>query len=694
MSLPTVLDAFERSPSIRDLAGRLPSRSEVLRLGGLPGSSGAVLAAWLAQRFPQRLLAIVAPTPGDADRWLTDLGHLTDGGVALYPQREALGEEEPHYEIAGERAETIEALLQGRLRVLVTTARATAERTLVPAALERLRLKVAHGERRPPGDVARALERMGYRRVPTVTEVAEFSVRGGILDMYGFGMAVPARLEWWGDDVSSIRGFDLTTQRSLQELTEITVLPVRTDAVRGRSGSRGPGLPSHAPRSAPVGHSHSGRGAGPGLRRGSASMERGGAPSRRRAPARRGGPQSRRHSVTPETWTARLEGFPRLLLRDEQRGSPGRILSRPRKMDRDIKRLRALLAGTRRRSSSATTRASASGSTSCSTRTAGRRRRAALVDRRAGRRLRHSADRLAGLASSPTTRSSAASGASVARGGTSAAHRRSTRWRSRRATTSCTSSTASASIAASRRSSSARARSRSRSSSTRAATGSTFRSIASISSSAIAPPTTIGDDAPPPRLHKLGGKRWAQQRDRTRAAIQEMTVELLDLYARRKIATRPPHVPDTRVAAAARVGFLFEDTPDQRKATDDVKRRHGEHAADGPPARRRRRLRQDRDRRARRVQGGAGRAAGRGARADDDSRRPARAHVRRAPRRFSDRVAALRRFQTREGAEGGARRARGEKGRHRHRHAPAAQPRRRRSPTSASSSSTRSIASA
>src|SRR5690606_17619867 len=52
-------------------------------------------------------------------------------------------------------------------------------------------------------------------------------------------------------------------------------------------------------------------------------------------------------------------------------------------------------------------------------------------------------------------------------------------------------------------------------------------------------------DAPPPRLHRLGGKRWAQQRDRTRAAIREMTAELLELYARRQTASRPPHVPDT-----------------------------------------------------------------------------------------------------------------------------------------------------
>ena len=114
----------------------------------------------------------------------------------------------------------------------------------MPAALQTLRLRIAVTVGGPASTVAAALEAMGYRRVPTVTEVAEFSVRGGILDVYGFGMATPARLEWWGDDISSIRGFDLTTQRSLEELTEVTVLPVSTDAVRqeptdGRSDGQG-----------------------------------------------------------------------------------------------------------------------------------------------------------------------------------------------------------------------------------------------------------------------------------------------------------------------------------------------------------------------------------------------------------------------------------------------------------------------
>ncbi|MBM3900323.1 MAG: DEAD/DEAH box helicase, partial [Gemmatimonadetes bacterium] len=81
----------------------------------------------------------------------------------------------------------------------------------------------------------------------------------------------------------------------------------------------------------------------------------------------------------------------------------------------------------------------------------------------------------------------------------------------------------------------------------------------------------VSDEAPPPRLHKLGGKRWAAQRDKTRSAIQEMTSELIDLYARRRVASRPPHHPDGAWQKQLESSFLFEDTPDQRTATSAVK---------------------------------------------------------------------------------------------------------------------------
>ena len=244
MSVRLILDALDQAP-IHAVLERMPARGTELRIGGLPGSSDAVLVAWLATRLPERLIVVITPSPAAADRWVSDLQALTDVPVALYPQREGLGEDEPHYEIAGERVETLEALLSGRLRVLVTPARATAERTPIPAVLSESTLRLHSG---PGGEAAtlsrvgEALDRMGYHRVPAVTEVAQYSIRGGILDVYGFGMASPARCEWWGDDLVSLRGFDLTTQRSLGELDDITVLPIAArvetlDATAGRPES-------------------------------------------------------------------------------------------------------------------------------------------------------------------------------------------------------------------------------------------------------------------------------------------------------------------------------------------------------------------------------------------------------------------------------------------------------------------------
>src|SRR3989449_5100563 len=89
----------------------------------------------------------------------------------------------------------------------------------------------------------------------------------------------------------------------------------------------------------------------------------------------------------------------------------------------------------------------------------------------------------------------------------------------------------------------------------------------------LEPYRTVGDgDAPPPRLHRLGATTWQRQRDKTRAAIRAMAAELLDLYARRQLAHGYAFPPDTPWQRELESSFLYEDTPDQRRASDEVKR--------------------------------------------------------------------------------------------------------------------------
>jgi transcription-repair coupling factor (superfamily II helicase) len=601
MSLKPVLDAFERAPVVQDLLERLPVRTKTLRLGGLPGSSGATLVAWLAQTLPQRLLIVVAPTPADAERWLSDLGHLSDLPTALYPQREALGEDEPHYEIAGERAETIQALLEGRLRILVTTARATVERTLLPAALDRLRLRLAVGDRRPPREVAQSLESMGYRRVPTVTEVAEFSVRGGILDLYGFGMAVPARLEWWGDEISSLRGFDLTTQRSLAELTEITVLPIDTRTVREQADRRTEPALSPAKGGQAVDITLSGTTreddrppARPAdrlaIRRtllellptDSLVLEEAFEPDLDEVTrawneaehhldvARRLGEEVPSRDAIfepPAQWRSRIEAFPRLILRGDEVDLQFGFFP-PERIDRDLGRLRALLA------------ADPPTLILCDNEGQLERMEELLAPAGSG-----------ALPSRATLAIGALDGGfvmPVLRVLTDhEIFRRARRLRRPR---------------------------RYREAAPSAATGSLtlgdyvvhlehgigiYRGIETITAGEATLEVAVveyegGDrlnvplyrldqleryraagedgDRPPPRIHRLGGSTWKRVREKTRQAIRQMAAELLELYARRAVTAGYAFPPDTKWQRELESSFLYEDTPDQRRATEEVKR--------------------------------------------------------------------------------------------------------------------------
>src|SRR3989440_12665276 len=89
----------------------------------------------------------------------------------------------------------------------------------------------------------------------------------------------------------------------------------------------------------------------------------------------------------------------------------------------------------------------------------------------------------------------------------------------------------------------------------------------------LEPYRAAGDgEAPPPRLRRLGATTWQRQRDKARAAIHRMASELLDLYARRQLAPGFAFPPDTPWQRELESAFLYEDTPDQRRASEEVKR--------------------------------------------------------------------------------------------------------------------------
>ena len=563
MSLDFLIDRLDELPATRALAVQLPAPGARLGVAGLPGSSAVVLLAALARRLPQRVFVVVTPTPTDAERWLADGQTLVGDSAVLYPQREALGAEEPHFEIAGERIETLEQLLSGAVRIVVTTARATAEHTGVPAALESMRLVLQAGERGGGSgtlsDIARRLEAMGYTRVPTVTEVAQFSVRGGILDAYGFGMAAPARIEWWGDEIVSLRSFDLDSQRSGEPVDRVTVLPVKTEATARRDDgtTERRSLLDLLPSDALV------------VLEQEAALEqevdRAWAEAAHHLDvARRLGeepPAREALFVEPGAWRRQLTRFGRLALNADD--AAARFpLAPPDAVDRDIRQLRRIVAGEpptvilcdnegqleRLDELLDTQRATlAVGALDGGLVLPGLR---VLTDHeifRRARRLRRPR-RYREAAPTAATRALASGdyvvhlehGIGIYRG---------------IQTIAVGAEGGSLEVAVVEYA------------------GGDRLNVPLYRLDQLEPYRAAGDgDAPPPRLHHLGATTWQRQREKTRAAIRRMAVELLDLYARRQLASGFAFPPDTAWQRELESAFLYEDTPDQRRASEEVKR--------------------------------------------------------------------------------------------------------------------------
>jgi len=563
--LPRLVAAIRALPSYRAFQTALPARGEERPVRPLAGSSGAVLVAALAADDAQRVILVVTDSPGAAEGWHADLEVLADGLARVYPQREALGEEEPHYEIAGERTETVDAVLGGRARVVVTTLRATVERTRVPAALARARLALIVGGRERPQDVGARLDAMGYTRAPSVTDVAQFAVRGGLIDIYGFGMAAPARVEWWGDEIISVRSFDLDSQRSEGEIGGVTVLPVgmavldASDAAPSEPQTLLELLPPDTLLVCDEGAS-------------AEAVERiwSEAAHHLDVARRRGEDVPGREAVflAPDAWRRHWNALGRIVVADRD-GAHDFHVAAPPTVNRDMQVLR---------------RAVRAQPTLILCDNEGQLERLEEI-------LAGGDDPGRGLPATVTLALGALQGGFALPDllvlTDHEAFRRARRIRRprrfRQAVQSATSPLTPGDYVVH----------------LEHGIG-IYRGIEQIEvGDGIGLEVAVleyergdrlnvplyrldqveryrtpddGTDRPPPRLDRLGGSRWRRQREKTERAIRRMAAELVDLYARRSVTPGYAFPPDGRWQRELESGFLYEDTPDQRTATEDVKR--------------------------------------------------------------------------------------------------------------------------
>ncbi|MBK7127297.1 MAG: transcription-repair coupling factor [Dehalococcoidia bacterium] len=210
----------------------------VLRLG-LPESARAPVAAALASGHPAPVLVVVG-TPAKSHTLYEELAMFVSGiPLARLPEREALPYEFARDDpgIAVERSHALGLLRNASPAVVVASWAALSEHCAGPE-VEEEGLTLTTGASHNPGALMTELERAGYAIEPLADAPGTASRRGGIIDVFPAGAERPFRVEFFGDEVESIRELDLVSQRSVSRLEQLHVPPAATSSSEAREAAR------------------------------------------------------------------------------------------------------------------------------------------------------------------------------------------------------------------------------------------------------------------------------------------------------------------------------------------------------------------------------------------------------------------------------------------------------------------------
>nr|WP_144365956.1 transcription-repair coupling factor [Lacrimispora amygdalina] len=145
----------------------------------------------------------------------------------LYPARDLLFYSSDIHGnlLTRQRMQVFKHLLEDESGVVVTTVDGLMDHLLPLSRIKESCLNIMVGQTLDMEEIKHLLTGMGYERMGQVDGMGQFSVRGGILDVFPLTEEVPVRIELWGDEVDSIRSFDAESQRSIQQMNEVTIYP-------------------------------------------------------------------------------------------------------------------------------------------------------------------------------------------------------------------------------------------------------------------------------------------------------------------------------------------------------------------------------------------------------------------------------------------------------------------------------------
>src|SRR5688500_3073080 len=231
------------SLTLRALLSRAAARAALDRSAPLSAGltpAAKALAAVVSARTSKEATLLVAPSDKDVEQLVEDArffyGALegasetaVDRAILPLPslQVDPYRGMTPHFRVAAARARALFGAASGEARLIVASAAALLPRLSPPERLLQASLEIRSGTRIEPQDLADLLVDAGFTREDPVDEHGSFTIRGGIVDVFPAGDAEPARIEFVGDMVETLRRFDPATQRSTGPTDQLLIVPVR-----------------------------------------------------------------------------------------------------------------------------------------------------------------------------------------------------------------------------------------------------------------------------------------------------------------------------------------------------------------------------------------------------------------------------------------------------------------------------------
>jgi transcription-repair coupling factor (superfamily II helicase) len=220
---------------VRALPRLLPERPSPGQRAVAPpliGSADALAFAQYAAVSAARseLVAIICADAPAVQRLAEEMAWFAPGvRISVLPDWETLPYDHfsPHQDLVSERLATLYRVSRGECDVLVVAATTALYRLAPPSHLAAFTFFLKQGTRLDVTALRAQLALAGYQHVTQVVSPGEFSVRGGLIDLFPMGSPLPYRLDLFGDDIESIRTFDVDTQRTLYPVPDVRLLPAR-----------------------------------------------------------------------------------------------------------------------------------------------------------------------------------------------------------------------------------------------------------------------------------------------------------------------------------------------------------------------------------------------------------------------------------------------------------------------------------